>query len=419
MYERIPNDKLVIGAYILQPYAQTEQHIRELAECGVELIVCLAPKNREVLDLLSQYGIGCILSGVLPSWWGGDGSKAGKMHEINALSHYKKALAEFCDHPAVWGIDIGDEPSALDFEHLNRVAQLVKTSMQGIVPYLNLYPNYAAVSQNTDGEVLNQLGTATYEEHIEEYVKKIDLPYISYDYYLYPQTKNHNVGKMLDNFRVVSEACRKTGKAFWYIPQVNDRRPEAEPPTLNMLRYQAYHALAYGATVINWACYTAGWWFHNVLDTNGNKTEQYDKLQDVNRELRAIGALYMQYRNVDTHLVGFERENWTSNFAQLQLTKTLSCGFVRNLQADNGSLVVGEMVHKENADRHALFVCNASDPCDEHPTAAKITFSSMGRRVAIYSGCESVALEQEGSEYSFVLKSNQGVMITFDEGEAR
>ena len=112
MNYRIPNDKLILGAYILKPYAQTEQHIKELAECGVKLIVCFAPKNREVLDLLSKYGVSCILTDVFPAWWGGNGSNAGKMSEINEFFLYEKAMAEYCDHPAVWGIDIGDEPSA-------------------------------------------------------------------------------------------------------------------------------------------------------------------------------------------------------------------------------------------------------------------------------------------------------------------
>jgi len=249
MNQRMPKDRLVIGAYILQPNAQTERHIKELAECGVELVVCLRPNDRSVLDLLEKYGVGAILSGVFPAWWGGDGSKAGRMHELQPFELYQKAAEEFCDHPAVWGIDIGDEPSALDFPFLDEIARLVKNRFACGMPYLNLYPNYAAVSQNNSTETVNQLGTATYAEHIERYLATVDLPYISYDFYLYPQTANHNVAKMLENFRIVSDACRKSGKDFWFIPQVNDRR-EDHAPSLNMLRYQGYHALCYGATVI-------------------------------------------------------------------------------------------------------------------------------------------------------------------------
>ena len=47
MNKRIPENKFIIGAYILQPYAQTEEHIKELSECGVRLVVkWLFPKGR-------------------------------------------------------------------------------------------------------------------------------------------------------------------------------------------------------------------------------------------------------------------------------------------------------------------------------------------------------------------------------------
>ena len=157
MNKRLPKDRLVIGAYFLHPYAQTEKHVKELAECGIEMIVCFDPQNREILDALQKYGVGCIIDGVLPHWWGGDGSKAGTMGQQFPLSVYKKAAEEFVDHPAIWGIDLCDEPSALDFDHLGKAAELVEKEFPNQFAYLNLYPNYAAVSQNNGNQTIDQL----------------------------------------------------------------------------------------------------------------------------------------------------------------------------------------------------------------------------------------------------------------------
>ena len=176
MSDRMPKDRLVIGAYILQPYAQTEAHIRDLAACGLDLIVNLAPKDRSVLDLLPRYGIGAILCGVMPGWWGGDGENAGRLRLTNPPERYREAAARYLDHPTVWGIDIGDEPSALDFPYYGEVAELVSELIPGPVPYLNLYPNYASVAANTHQQTVNQLGTRTYGEHIESYLRNVDLP---------------------------------------------------------------------------------------------------------------------------------------------------------------------------------------------------------------------------------------------------
>ena len=181
-----------------------------------------------------------------------------------------------------------------------------------------------------------------------------------------------------------------------------------------MMRYQAYIALAYGAAVINWACYTAGWWFNQILDNEGNKTEQYDKLKAMNTELRAISDVYMAHRRVNTHLIGFKDESWEKDFPLVVPKESLDCGFARELSAGGSSLVIGEMVHRENSNKRALFVCNASDPMDECGSVATVSFTSYGKKVALHSGIGEVALSKNGDKYSFELASNRAVMITFE-----
>ena len=413
MNKRMPEDKLVLGAYILQPYAQTEKHIKELSECGVELIICFRPKDRSVLDLLEKYHVGCILSGILPGWWGGDGQSAGTLHERNPLSLYEKAAAEFADHPAVWGVDIGDEPSALDFDHYGKIARLTGKAFENQFAYLNLYPNYASVAGNNEDQTQCQLGTATYAEHIERYIEKIDLPYISYDFYLYPLPESIGVGKMLDNFRIVADACRRTGRDFWYIPQVNGLH-ETDFTSENMLRYQAYAALCCGATVINWACYTGGWWCNNILDTKGSKTEQYEKLKKINAELAKFGEIYMKYKNTATYLQGYENEPWAPDFPDVKSVGVLDTGAVRDLHSDGGKLIIGQMVHRADKNKQALLILNSSDPYDRTKQKVKVSFRSFMRDVKIYSGEKPAFIERDGDGYTFDLDASRAVLITLE-----
>ena len=413
MNKRIPEDKFIIGAYILQPYAQTEAHIKELSECGVRLVVCFAPKDRSVLDLLEKYHVGCIITGILPGWWGGDGTKAGTLHERNTLDIYEKKASEFADHPAVWGIDIGDEPSALDFDHYGKIARTVDRCFTNQLPYLNLYPNYASVAANNEDQTMCQLGTATYAEHIQRYIEEIDLPYISYDFYVYSLPESIGVGKMLDNFRIVADACRKTGRRFWYIPQVNGLH-ETDFTSEDMLRYQAYIAMCYGATVINWACYTGGWWCNNVLDKQGNKTEQYDKLKKINAELERIAPVFMEYANTDTHLMGFENDPWYGKYEEVCCINELNTGAVRGLRADKGKLVIGQMVHRKDPGKTALLVCNASDPYGREPSSSVVSFRAFRREVKAYSGEKVIDLHRNGDEYSFNISSDRAVLITLE-----
>ncbi len=421
MNTRIDRGRLLIGTYIVDTYARTEKHVRELKEAGIDMIVCLRSPSVDFLDLLQKYNIGCVLSGIVPGWWGGDGSNAGTMAEANPVAKYAEGAADFVDHPAVWMIDIGDEPSARDFGHYGRVCAAMEQLFPKQLPYLNLYPNYASVAENSGSQALNQLGTVNYEEHIREYVEKVCLPYISYDFYVYAMDVN-GLGMMYDNFRIVSEACRRTGRDFWYIPQCNGRN-ECDFTSADQMRFQAYCALAYGAVAINWACWTAGWWNNNILDKNGNKTEQYGKLAEVNAELRAFGREYMNYRNVGTYLAGFENVGPVRSHPSLKTFSSLDFGYVRDLCVSPGSsIVVGEMTGRDDPSRRALLILNATDYTGKCADDAVVSFSTYNRDVRFLSSdgkgfgvMPDVRPADDGSGrtvYSFGLPCCRAVLVT-------
>ena len=407
MNKRMDRSRLNIGAYILQPYARTEAHIKDVADCGIDFIVCMG-NDKPALDLFHKYNVGAIVTGVLPGWWGGDGNNAGKLAEINPMEKYVAAAASFADHPAVWGIDVGDEPSALDFPYYGRVIDYVNKAFPNQFAYLNLYPNYASVSQNNAEETVNQLGTPTYEEHIRRYCECIPSDYLCYDFYLY----SINVTKHYENLRVVADACRDTGRSMWIVLQVNSNKP-AEWMSENNLRFQAYTSMAFGAENIIWACYTAGWWHNQVLDAEGNKTPQYDKLKAVNSELRTMADEYMKYRRVATHFVGFEGHPHMAAVKQAAIP-SLSTGVFFDVKAEGDQpLVMGEMVNRNADGSVALMICAADDPYETDPKEYRITFKAYDRRLRAWSGKGYKVIEDLGDgKYAVAVKSNEGVLIT-------
>lgn len=420
MNTRIDRKKLLIGAYNLADYARTEAHVRDIKACGIDMIICLQRPSKELLDLLQKYDIGCCAGGIVPGWWGGDGERAGKLGEINPTQKYIEAAAKFIDHPAVRMIDIGDEPSALDFDRYGEVVELMRGLFPNQIPYLNLYPNYASVAENTDSQTLNQLGTVNYTQHIREYVEKVGLPYISYDFYVYPMG-SAGLGMMYDNFNIVADACRRTGRDFWFIPQCNGRN-EGDFTSVNQMRFQAYCALAYGAVAINWACWTKGWWCNNILDDGGNKTVQYEKLQKVNAELHAFSEEYMKYRNVNTHLIGFSAVPVVKDHPALTVKESVDLGFVREVRTeDGGALVAGEMVDKDDPSKHALLILNATDYLDKAPAPKTVKFRSLTDNVRIAGGNLPEGLSivpcrdgKSGFECSFVLDNCKAAMVEFN-----
>lgn len=407
MNKRMERSKFNIGTYILQHYARTEAHIKDLADCGIDFVVCMSD-DRPALDLFEKYGVGAIVSGILPGWWGGDGNNAGTMAEKNPLSKYEDAAKKFVDHPAIWGIDTGDEPSALDFPHYGKVVEMTNKLFPNQFAYLNLYPNYASVAKNSSEETVNQLGTSTYAEHIEKYCELVGLDYICYDFYVYSH-KDPNIDVALENLRIVADACLRTGRSLWFIPQVNSLFPELWISE-NMLRFQAFSAMAYGAEVIEWACWTGGWWTNQVLETDGNKTEQYEKLKKINREIKTIGEEYMKYRRVSTYVVGYA-DNELPKLGQKPVD-SFSTGVFTDVRAGGEKIIAGQMVSRDGDGSYALMICAADDPYDKAPKKITVTFGAYGKSVRAVGGCGDVRVNAlNDDKFSVDISSNGGLLI--------
>lgn len=373
---------LKIGAYHLQKNARSEAHIKAIADCGIDYIIGLN-RDYDTLDLFEKYGLGAIVEGAVPGWWGGLGENAGKLRETNPPEKYDEKAAEFRDHPAIIGVCTGDEPSALDFPYYGQVIEKVRSLFPGKIPYLNLYASYG-VTADCPVPLPKQFGTATYEEHIEEYLKHVPLEYLSFDHYPYSATPEGYI----ENLRIASEACRKSGREMWVVMQVNSSKPE-EWITENQLRFQAFTALAYGADRITWACYCAGWWHNQVLDGDGNKTEQYEKLKQVNGEVKELARLCEGRDFIRGHRVNKE--------------ETLHiCGVTVSADCP---LVVGEL-------DGALFICATDDPLDKSPTVNNIIITSPSADITVFntSGKET-GTKTDNGKCIFTLPSSGAAVV--------
>ena len=380
-------EKFNVGTYYLKPYACTKEHVKDLKDCGIDFVVC-AENDKDALDLFSEYGVGAIVSGVVPSWWGGKTENAGKMHELNNLKLYVDAAETFIPHQAIWGIDCGDEPSATDFEHCGKIIDFVNQNFQNRFAYLNLPANYGINASSTQKETEKQLGTKSYEEYIKSYCKNVKTDYICFDFYPY----SASVKAFYENLCTVSDACRKHGRSMWTVLQVNSSLPE-ESLSENNLRFQAYSAMAYGAECIIWACYCPGWWHHNVLDENGNKTQMYEKLRKVNEEVKNLALEYMKYKVVSTH----------------HRKKESMVGLFKNFQCDN-EVIVSELAPKSEGD-NAVFIFSASDPYDNNPQKTLCTFSSDAKSIILIGKNGKETIYPQNNLYSITISSNEAILL--------
>lgn len=402
MNKRMNRSRLNIGTYFLDDYARTDAHVADLRACGIDFVI--GATDYATLDLYEKHNVGAILGGIVPGWWGGDGDNAGKLEETNPLEKYTEAAAKFVDHKAVWGIDAGDEPSALDFPYYGKVIETMNNAFENQFAYLNLYPNYASVAQNNAVETVNQLGTATYAEHIARYCENVPSDYICYDFYPYASPRLRL--QHFENLCIVACACRNTGRSMWIVLQVNSN-DASKHISEDQLRYQAYSSMAFGAENIIWACYTAGWWHNQVLDDKGEKTEQYDKLKKINAEIRSIADAYMSYRRTSTHFIAFDNVEGFEKVGQPS-ERSLSTGVFRDITSDKPT-VIGQMASRNTDGKVALFVFAASDPEGDDPSKTTISFNSL-REVKV-TGTGNAVVAKVGDTYKVTIDSNAACLI--------
>lgn len=416
---RMDRKRLLIGGYRLSH--SRDHHLADMKACGIDFITGTRITDRGSLDRLAKHGIGTVAKNALPHWCGEHGENAGRMHEIVPLVEYGKSVDRFLgalDHPAVWMLGMVDEPSAKDMPYIAKAAAYVRSRVPHVPVYCNLYPSYAKVQETGRAQRRSQLGTSSYREYIDEYCRTSPLDYICFDYYMYMPRRSERYklyAGLYDNLNIVAEACRRTGRSLWFVPQVNSRRSDPLVPlSVNNLRFQAFTALAFGAEVITWACYGKGWWTNNVLTAKGEKTEQYEKLKKVNSELHAIGPAYMRFKNVATHFVGFPQTNGLDRIG-VRFVGSFGNEVLSGLRtAENTPLLAGEMVARNKGDSARAFLVVASgDPMDVSPCERNVLFKvKKGLSIDVVGarGPVGVSMSSDG-HHSFALGENATALI--------
>ena len=388
-----------------------EEHVKDLADCGIDFVNYGNPK-RHVLDWCKKHGVKTMLGWQLPGdwWWTGDAKKKFKNGERWAKCDMDKVdryAARFVDHPAVAGICTCDEPNALDYAYLAKLVGRVRRDFPGKFVFFNLFPNYALPDSAGQERAKSQLGTADYERYVAEYVAKIPLDYISYDFY--PWAWKVTKRQFYDNMRVVADACTATGKSHWLYLQANhyNGSKTQEYPVMDepRLRYQANVALAYGAECIIWACWAKGWWDVNVVDENGSRTEVYEPLKRVNASLHALSGEYMKYRRAATDLVGLEGE----------LDASSSAAF-RNVRASDGAaLAVGHFNARAGNGDYALYVAAVDDPDGVKAVRHTVTFAFAQKgyrlRAVDDTGAATDLVANADGTFAVPLTTCRGVLV--------
>jgi hypothetical protein len=268
--ERLP----VYAWFSVDPAQTTVERYRELAEAGFTHSMTFFPNADAQAKAL-------------------DAAKAAGILLLISCPELKKdppgTVKRFMDHPAVGGWFLTDEPSAADFDKLAKWLSQIEAADKNPahLAYINLLPNYANAGQ---------LGAATYQEHVDRFVKAVPVKVVSFDHY--PITGGALRAEWYENLEIIAKAARTAKKPFYgfALSVAHWGYPVA---TVAHLRLQVYSNLAYGAQGIEYFTYwtppkDAGADFHDApIGLDGKRTVVYDRVKQVNEELRGLSGVFL------------------------------------------------------------------------------------------------------------------------------
>ena len=187
------------------------------------------------------------------------------------------------NHPALFGYMLGDEPRMDDFDTYKHRYHAIRAADSTHLCYQNLFPYYG-------DELLETIGAASYEEYLRKF-SEIPLPQISFDFY--PIWDYDIRPTWYYTLEAVRRESLRTGVPFWAFV-LSTPHVGYPQPTLEMLRLQIYSNLAYGAQAIQYFTFRTPppddtYDYHNgPIILEGKKTETYNIVRDMNRELREV-----------------------------------------------------------------------------------------------------------------------------------
>jgi hypothetical protein len=261
----------ILAWYSIPPQETTLTRYLELRETGITYNLSFFPDAEtmsKALDTAQKAGIKMIVS----------------CPELKSKT--EETVKRFMNHPAIAGYMLRDEPCRTDFPDLGEWAKKIRATDDTNFCYLNLFPNYASEKQ---------LGTKTYKEHVDLFIKEVPLQLLSFDHY--PVLGDSLRANWYENLEIISEAAKNSGKPFWAFALSVAHGPYPIP-TVAQLRLQVFSNLAYGAQGIQyftyWTPLDTVWKFNNgPIDLKGKRTVVYDRVKQVNSEIRNLSSVFL------------------------------------------------------------------------------------------------------------------------------
>jgi hypothetical protein len=177
------------------------------------------------------------------------------------------------------------------FPRLSKAVKYIRKYAPGKMTYINLFPDYATLGAKSQ----SQLETDSYQEHLDRFVAEVGPGVLSYDNYMVQYSDDledsSHAASYFHNLLSIRNTALHYGLPFWNIVSANQIRPWTTIPSPANLSFQAYTSLAAGARGVTWYTYYARGYGYAPVGMDGERTQTWYYLREVNRQLGVLGPV--------------------------------------------------------------------------------------------------------------------------------
>jgi len=291
-------DRFEIGAWRPPPANFTTDEVyAQMAEAGFTLLTGAGQetpeKGKAYLDLCRRHGIKVLARDSRVSM------DSGTPFDPKALD---AMIADYKDHPALYGWFIKDEPSGDQYPRLGEIQAHLQKKDPSHLPYINLFPCYGGPTQ---------LAFDDYDGYVKGFVNTVKPSMISFDHYMFLRNGSLR-GDFFRNLEITRREALEAGIPLWVIIQALEDATRYRPPTLSQMYWQVNCSLAYGTKSIWYYPYWSSgdvnkpeeWHYLGVVLPDGRPGPQYASAKEINPKLKALGPLLMKLKSVSVMHLG-------------------------------------------------------------------------------------------------------------------
>ena len=282
------------------PHTLDEATVKDVAECGFNVYFDYIHKTPEeqkiLLDLCRKYG--------MKSHVYDERISRPDFSDSEWESKVAEAVAEYKDHPALWGYHIADEPFPSVFHEKADILRVVKKTDPSKIAFINMH------CYTVPPFFRPQCDYGDHIRYIDEIMNLCRSDLLGYDQYVLMKDRaNDYLDNYFRNLSIIGPAALKYDVPFNSII-LDIEHFIFRDPTDDDIRWQVYTSLAYGAKGILYFTYAVPTgdpnyvWGDALTDREGNKTRRYYAARKLNGEIAALGDTLLDLTSVGVFHTG-------------------------------------------------------------------------------------------------------------------